>query len=128
MEIDSKPEALDKLDRRIIQLKIEREALKKETDEASRKRLNLLNDTLKALEKEYSDLEEIWKAEKATVQGAAHIRRSWSERGKISTRRGGQQDLARMSELQYGRIPRWSRNWRRHWRSNRNPINWVRNS
>ena len=74
MEIDSKPEALDKLDRRIIQLKIEREALKKETDEASRKRLATLEDALKALEKEYSDLEEVWKAEKASVQGAAHIK------------------------------------------------------
>src|ERR1700732_292570 len=74
MEIDSKPEALDRLDRRIIQLKIEREALKKETDEASRKRLAMLNETLAALEKEYSDLEEIWKAEKATVQGAAQIK------------------------------------------------------
>ncbi len=74
MEIDSKPEALDKLDRRIIQLKIEREALKKEADEASRKRLSTLEDALKALEKEYSDLEEVWKAEKATVQGAAHIK------------------------------------------------------
>ncbi len=74
MEIDSKPESLDKLDRRIIQLKIEREALKKETDEASRKRLQTLDDSLKGLEKEYSDLDEIWKAEKATVQGAAHIK------------------------------------------------------
>ena len=74
MEIDSKPEALDKLDRRIIQLKIEREALKKETDEASRKRLSTLEEALQGLEKEYSDLEEVWKAEKATVQGAAHIK------------------------------------------------------
>jgi ATP-dependent Clp protease ATP-binding subunit ClpB len=105
MEIDSKPEALDKLDRRIIQLKIEREALKKETDEASRKRLNLLNDTLKALEKEYSDLEEIWKAEKATVQGAAHIKEELERaRQDLDTARRAQ-DLARMSELQYGRIP-----------------------
>jgi ATP-dependent Clp protease ATP-binding subunit ClpB len=105
MEIDSKPEALDKLDRRIIQLKIEREALKKETDEASRKRLNLLNDTLKGLEKEYSDLEEIWKAEKATVQGAAHIKEELERaRQDLDTARRAQ-DLARMSELQYGRIP-----------------------
>ncbi|HZE44768.1 MAG TPA: Clp protease N-terminal domain-containing protein, partial [Steroidobacteraceae bacterium] len=105
MEIDSKPEALDKLDRRIIQLKIEREALKKETDEASRKRLNMLNDTLKGLEKEYSDLEEIWKAEKATVQGAAHIKEELERaRQDLDTARRAQ-DLARMSELQYGRIP-----------------------
>src|SRR5471032_3323710 len=105
MEIDSKPEALDKLDRRIIQLKIEREALKKENDEASRKRLSTLEDVLKALEKEYSDLEEIWKAEKATVQGAAHIK-ELLERAKqdLETARRAQ-DLARMSELQYGRIP-----------------------
>jgi ATP-dependent Clp protease ATP-binding subunit ClpB len=105
MEIDSKPEALDKLDRRIIQLKIEREALKKETDEASRKRLSTLNDTLKTLEKEYADLEEIWKAEKATVQGAAHIKEELERaRQDLDTARRAQ-DLARMSELQYGRIP-----------------------
>ena len=105
MEIDSKPEALDKLDRRIIQLKIEREALKKETDEASRKRLQTLEDSLKALEKEYSDLEEIWKAEKATVQGAAHIKEELERaRQDVDTARRAQ-DLARMSELQYGRIP-----------------------
>ncbi|HEX3914547.1 MAG TPA: ATP-dependent chaperone ClpB [Steroidobacteraceae bacterium] len=105
MEIDSKPEALDKLDRRIIQLKIEREALKKEADEASRKRLSTLNDTLGALEKEYSDLEEIWKAEKATVQGAAHIKEELERaRQDVDTARRAQ-DLGRMSELQYGRIP-----------------------
>ncbi len=105
MEIDSKPEALDKLDRRIIQLKIEREALKKETDEASRKRLQTLDDSLNALEKESSDLEEIWKAEKATVQGAAHIKEELERaRQDIDTARRAQ-DLARMSELQYGRIP-----------------------
>jgi ATP-dependent Clp protease ATP-binding subunit ClpB len=105
MEIDSKPEALDKLDRRIIQLKIEREALKKETDEASRKRLSTLEDALKALEKEYSDLEEVWKAEKATVQGAAHIKEELERaRQDVDTARRAQ-DLARMSELQYGRIP-----------------------
>jgi ATP-dependent Clp protease ATP-binding subunit ClpB len=105
MEIDSKPEALDKLDRRIIQLKIEREALKKETDEASRKRLSTLEEVLKGLEKEYSDLEEVWKAEKASVQGAAHIKEEL-ERTKqdLDTARRAQ-DLARMSELQYGRIP-----------------------
>src|SRR5271165_3686603 len=105
MEIDSKPEALDKLDRRIIQLKIEREALKKETDEASRKRLATLEDALKELEKEYSDLEEVWKAEKASVQGAAHIKEELERaRTDLDTARRAQ-DLARMSELQYGRIP-----------------------
>src|SRR5450631_342407 len=105
MEIDSKPEVLDKLDRRIIQLKIEREALKKETDEASRKRLSTLEDALRALEKEYSDLEEVWKAEKATIQGAAHIKEELERaRQDVDTARRAQ-DLARMSELQYGRIP-----------------------
>ncbi|HEX4242089.1 MAG TPA: ATP-dependent chaperone ClpB [Steroidobacteraceae bacterium] len=105
MEIDSKPEALDKLDRRIIQLKIEREALKKESDDASRKRLATLEEALGGLEKEYSDLEEIWKAEKATVQGAAHIKEEL-ERARTdldAARRA--QDLGRMSELQYGKIP-----------------------
>jgi ATP-dependent Clp protease ATP-binding subunit ClpB len=105
MEIDSKPEVLDKLDRRIIQLKIEREALNKEADEVSRKRLAALEDSLQALEKEYSDLEEVWKAEKASVQGAAHIKEEL-ERARLdldNARRA--QDLGRMSELQYGRIP-----------------------
>jgi ATP-dependent Clp protease ATP-binding subunit ClpB len=105
MEIDSKPEALDKLDRRIIQLKIEREALKKETDEASRKRLSALEDALKALEKEYSDLEEVWKAEKATIQGAAHIQEELDRARTDMDAARRAQDLARMSELQYGRIP-----------------------
>ncbi len=105
MEIDSKPEVLDKLDRRVIQLKIEREALKKETDEASRKRLAALDEALSGLEKEYADLEEVWKAEKASVQGAANIQEAL-ERARLeldAARRA--QDLARMSELQYGRIP-----------------------
>jgi len=74
MEIDSKPEALDRLERRIIQLKIEQEALKKEEDEASKKRLATLRETLRGLEKEYADLEEIWKAEKAMLQGAAAVK------------------------------------------------------
>jgi ATP-dependent Clp protease ATP-binding subunit ClpB len=74
MEIDSKPETMDRLERRVIQLKIEREALKKEKDEASKKRLAALEDTLRGLEKEYADLEEVWKAEKAALQGTAHIK------------------------------------------------------
>jgi ATP-dependent Clp protease ATP-binding subunit ClpB len=105
MEIDSKPEALDRLERRIIQLKIEQEALKKEQDEASRKRLATLQGALRGLEKEYSDLEEIWKSEKATLQGAAHIREEL-DRVRLeldAARRAG--DLGRMAELQYGRIP-----------------------
>ncbi|HHF7349036.1 TPA: ATP-dependent chaperone ClpB [Legionella feeleii] len=105
MEIDSKPESLDKLDRRLIQLKIEREALKKEHDEASKKRLDDLQKTIQELEKNYADLAEIWKTEKATLQGATQIKESL-EQAKIeleTARRAG--DLARMSELQYGRIP-----------------------
>jgi len=105
MEIDSKPEALDRLERRIIQLKIELEALKKEQDEASRKRRQSLEETLRNLEKEYADLEEVWKSEKATLQSEAQIREEM-ERAKQefdAARRAG--DLGRMSELQYGRIP-----------------------
>ncbi len=105
MEIDSKPEAMDRLERRLIQLKIEREALKKESDEASKKRLTDLEEHIDRLEREYSDLEEIWKSEKASVQGAAHIKEDLERaRQELETaRRAG--DLARMSELQYGRIP-----------------------
>jgi ATP-dependent Clp protease ATP-binding subunit ClpB len=105
MEIDSKPESLDRLERRIIQLKIEQEAMKKETDEASRKRLATLQDTLRGLEKEYSDLEEIWKSEKASLQGAAQIREDMDRvRLEIDTaRRAG--NLGRVAELQYGRLP-----------------------
>ena len=105
MEIDSKPEELDRLERRVIQLKIEREALKKESDEASKKRLQALETELESLERQYSDLEEIWKAEKAEVQGASQIKEEL-ERARVeleTARRAG--DLARMSELQYGRIP-----------------------
>ena len=105
MEIDSKPEVLDRLDRRVIQLKIEREALKKESDEASRRRLGTLEDTLKTLEREYADLEDVWKSEKAAVQGAAHIKEELERaRQELDIARRGQ-DLGRMSELQYGRIP-----------------------
>jgi ATP-dependent Clp protease ATP-binding subunit ClpB len=105
IEIDSKPEAMDRLERRIIQLKIEREALKKESDEASRKRLSDIEEQLGDLEKQYSDLEEIWKAEKASMQGTTHIKEEL-ERARVeleTAHRAG--DLARMSELQYGRIP-----------------------
>ncbi len=105
MEIDSKPEVLDRLERRIIQLKIEQEAMKKEQDEASKRRLATLQDTLRGLEKEYADLEEIWRAEKASLQGAAQIMENL-EKAKLeleSARRAG--NLARMAELQYGRIP-----------------------
>ncbi len=106
MEIDSKPEVLDRLERRIIQLKIEREALNKEDDEGSRKRLVQLEALLKSLEKEFADLEEIWKSEKAAMQGAAHIKEEL-ERAKMefeAARRAG--DLARMAELQHGTVPK----------------------
>jgi ATP-dependent Clp protease ATP-binding subunit ClpB len=105
MEIDSKPESMDRLDRRLIQLKIEREALKKETDEASRKRLAVLEGEINKLEKEYADFEEVWKAEKAAVHGAQHVKEELERvRQEMETaRRAG--DLARLSELQYGRIP-----------------------
>ena len=105
MEIDSNPESLDKLDRRLIQLKIEREALKKENDDASKKRLKDLEESIQELEKNYSDLNEIWKSEKAALQGTSHIKESL-EKAKAeleSARRAG--DLTHMSELQYGRIP-----------------------
>lgn len=105
MEIDSMPEDMDTLDRRIIQLKIEREALKKETDEASKKRLEALEAEIAELEKKFSDLEEIWKAEKAAVQGTTHIKEEL-ERARIeleTARQAG--DLQRMSEIQYGIIP-----------------------
>ncbi|MFM7706810.1 MAG: AAA family ATPase, partial [Gammaproteobacteria bacterium] len=105
MEIDSKPEALDKLERRIIQLKIEQVALQKEKDEATRKRLAALEETLAGLEKEYADLEEVWKSEKASLQGAAALKDEL-EKVKLeldAARR--RSDLTKMAELQYGRIP-----------------------
>jgi ATP-dependent Clp protease ATP-binding subunit ClpB len=105
MEIDSMPEEMDRLDRRLIQLKIEREALKKESDEASKKRLADLEGQIEKLDREFSDLNEIWKSEKAAVQGTAHIKEAL-DRARVemeTARRAG--DLGRMSELQYGRIP-----------------------
>ena len=105
MEIDSKPESMDRLDRRLIQLKIEKEAVKKDTDEASRKRLDALESEITEIEREYADLDEIWKAEKAAVQGSQHIKEALDQaRSEVeAARRAG--DLTRMSELQYGRIP-----------------------
>ncbi len=105
MEIDSKPEEMDRLERRLIQLKIERVALKKETDEASRKRLEALQENIDEAEKEYADLEEIWKAEKASLQGTASIKEKLDKAKSDleAAHRAG--DLARMSELQYGIIP-----------------------
>ncbi len=105
IEIDSKPEAMDKLERRIIQLKIEREALNKEPDDASRKRLDDLEGQLALLEREYSDLEDVWKSEKAAMQGTTHIKEEL-ERTRLDLETAHRaNDLARMSELQYGRIP-----------------------
>ncbi|MDE0853351.1 MAG: ATP-dependent chaperone ClpB [Nevskia sp.] len=105
IEIDSKPEALDRLDRRLIQLKIEREALKKESDEGARRSLAALEEEIGKLEREVSDLEEKWKAEKSTVAGSAGVK---EELDRVRTeleaaRRAG--DLSRMAELQYGKIP-----------------------
>jgi ATP-dependent Clp protease ATP-binding subunit ClpB len=109
MEIDSKPESMDRLERRIIQLKIEREALKKESDDASRKRLNTVNEQIKELEREFADLEEVWKAEKASVQGEATIKEELERaRLELDTARRAQ-DLRRQAELQYGKIPELER-------------------
>jgi len=105
MEIDSKPEAMDRLDRRLIQLKIEREAVKKEKDEASQKRLALIETEIRKLEREYADLEEVWKAEKSQVAGSQHVKEEL-EKLKLemeAAKRKG--DWQKVSELQYGRIP-----------------------
>ncbi|MDH3788608.1 MAG: ATP-dependent chaperone ClpB [Xanthomonadales bacterium] len=105
MEIDSKPEALDRLERKLIQQKIQREALKKESDEASIKRLEELEENIAEMEREFSDLDEIWKSEKAAVQGTTHIKEELERtRAALETAMRAQ-DLARMSELQYGKIP-----------------------
>lgn len=105
MEIDSKPEEMDKLDRRIIQLKIEREAVRKEVDDASKKRFSLIEDEISKLEKEYADLDDIWKAEKAAVQGSAAIKEEIDHiRADIEQlKRKG--EWQKVSELQYGKLP-----------------------
>jgi ATP-dependent Clp protease ATP-binding subunit ClpB len=105
IELDSKPEVMDKLDRRLIQLQIEREAVKKEKDEASQKRFELINEEIGTLQKEIADLDEIWKSEKATAQGSAQVR---EEIDKLKfqidelTRKG---DFNKVAELQYGQLP-----------------------
>lgn len=127
IEIDSKPESMDRLERRIIQLKIEREALRKESDDASQKRLADLESQLSALEKEFSDLEEIWKAEKARTQGTAHLKEAL-ERARLeleTARRAG--DLARMSELQYGQIPEIEKSLEEAGDSEGDPLTLLRN-
>ncbi len=105
MEIDSKPEVMDKLDRRLIQLKIEREAVKKEKDEASQKRLSLIEEEIKRLGKEYADLEEIWKAEKGAAQGTASIKEEIDKVKSeiVKLQRDGK--LEKVAELQYGKLP-----------------------
>jgi len=105
MEIDSKPEVMDKLERRLIQLKIEREAVKKDTSDSAKKQVELLDEQIADIEREFADLEEVWTAEKASVQGTAQIK-SDIEQAKLdleSARRAG--DLTRMSEIQYGLMP-----------------------
>ncbi|NBW52148.1 MAG: AAA family ATPase, partial [Betaproteobacteria bacterium] len=105
IELDSKPEIMDKKDRRLIQLQIEREAVKREKDESSQKRLDLINEEINSLQKEIADLDEIWKAEKATAQGSAQVREEIDKlRTQIEslTRKG---DLAKVAELQYGKLP-----------------------
>ncbi|HNU20240.1 MAG TPA: AAA family ATPase, partial [Hydrogenophilus thermoluteolus] len=106
MEIDSKPEAMDRLERRIIQLKIEREAVRKEKDEASQKRLKLIEEELEKLQREYSELEEIWKAEKARIEGTKHLKERIDQlRAQIADlQRKGQWD--KVAELQYGELPK----------------------
>ena len=105
MEIDSKPEVMDKLERRLIQLKIEREAVRREKDEGSKKRFGLIEEEIDKLEKEFADLEEIWKAEKAQVQGSAHIKEA-IEQVKQEMEEATRQGLwQKVSELQYGKLP-----------------------
>src|SRR5690606_4550549 len=105
MEIDSKPEEMDRKERRLIQLKIQREALKKEKDAESKKRLADLEAEIAVLEREYNDLEEVWKAEKATLQGATRVKEQLEQARLDLEAAQRRQDYARMSEIQYGRIP-----------------------
>ena len=105
MEIDSKPEEMDKLDRRLIQLKIEREAVKKEKDEASQKRLALIEEEIERLGREYADLEEIWTAEKAAVQGSAHLKEEIERVRAEIVRLQREGKLEKVAELQYGKLP-----------------------
>jgi ATP-dependent Clp protease ATP-binding subunit ClpB len=105
MEIDSKPESMDKLDRKLVQLKIERMALKKEKDKASKERFKELEAHIKKLEKEYADFEEIWKREKSVVQGAQHLKEALEQAKSDLELAHRDNDLAKMSELQYGKIP-----------------------
>ena len=105
MEIDSKPESMDRLDRRTIQLRIEREAVKKEKDESSQKRLALIEEEIARLEKEFSDLDEIWKSEKAAVAGSQHIKEEIEKLRQVMEEARRKGDWQKMSEIQYGKIP-----------------------
>ncbi|BCB26673.1 chaperone protein ClpB [Sulfurimicrobium lacus] len=105
MEIDSKPEVMDKLDRRLIQLKIEREAVKKEKDEASKKRLGLLDEEIVKLQREYNDLEEVWKSEKAQVQGSQHIKEEIDRLKADIVKLQREGKLDKVAEIQYGKLP-----------------------
>ena len=105
MEIDSKPESMDKLDRKLVQLKIERMALKKEKDKSSKKRLEDLQSQIEELEKEYSNLDEIWKKEKSKVQGSQHLKEELEKAKSELEFASRNNDLGKMSELQYGKIP-----------------------
>ncbi len=127
IEIDSKPEAMDRLERRLIQMKIEREALKKETDEASKQRLAGLESDISQVEREFADLEEIWKAEKAALQGAHEVKEKL-EQARMefeAAQRAG--DLSRMSELQYGIIPDLERQLENAGRAETEPLQLLRN-
>lgn len=127
MEIDSKPEPLDRLERRLIQLKIERQALKKEHDEASKKRLQDLEKQIQQDEKEYADLEEIWQAEKATLQGTQSIKEEL-ERARLELEAAHRRtDLNRMSELQYGLIPELEKKLAAAAAQEQNPTSLLRN-
>ncbi|MGE0875779.1 MAG: ATP-dependent chaperone ClpB [Burkholderiales bacterium] len=105
MEIDSKPESMDRLDRRLIQLRIEREAVRKETDEASRKRFTLIEEEIARLEREYADLEEVWKAEKSEVAGSQHVKEELEKLRLAMEEARRRGDWQKMSEIQYGRMP-----------------------
>ncbi len=128
MEIDSKPEEMDRLDRRLIQLKIEREALKKESDDASLKRLDTLENEISELSKQYSDLEEIWHADKALLQGTHHIKEEL-EQARIQLDAAHRaSDLAKMSELQYGVIPELEKRLQSASGGNQQPTQLLRNN
>jgi ATP-dependent Clp protease ATP-binding subunit ClpB len=127
MEIDSKPEAMDRLERRLIQLKIQREALKKESDAASKQRLEDLNTEIAGLEREFSDLEETWKAEKASLVDEQQIKEQLEKvRAELETARRAQ-DLTRMSELQYGKIPELEQQLQQAQASEKAPTQLLRN-